>query len=108
MERDVVVLGAMRTAIGTFGGSLKDVPMTRLATVAVKAALDRSDVPVEKIGHVVMGNVVPTEPKNFTSVAFQPWMLGSRLKRPHSTSTDCAARVCKRLYSRPRRSCSRH
>ncbi|MDH2346181.1 acetyl-CoA C-acyltransferase family protein [Bradyrhizobium sp. SSUT112] len=64
MERDVVVLGAMRTAIGTFGGSLKDVPMTRLATVAVKAALDRSGVPVEKIGHVVMGNVVPTEPKD--------------------------------------------
>lgn len=64
MERDVVVLGAMRTAIGTFGGSLKDVPITRLATVAVKAALDRSDVPVEKIGHVVMGNVVPTEPKD--------------------------------------------
>ncbi|MBR0828608.1 acetyl-CoA C-acyltransferase family protein [Bradyrhizobium manausense] len=64
MERDVVVLGAMRTAIGTFGGTLKDVPMTRLATIAVKAALDRSGVPAEKIGHVVMGNVVPTEPKD--------------------------------------------
>jgi len=35
-----------------------------LATVAVKAALERSGVPAEKIGHVVMGNVVPTEPKD--------------------------------------------
>jgi acetyl-CoA C-acetyltransferase len=64
MERDVVVLGAMRTAIGTFGGTLKDVPLTRLATVAVKAALDQSGVPAEKIGHVVLGNVVPTEPSD--------------------------------------------
>lgn len=64
MERDIVVLGAMRTAIGTFGGTLRDVPLTQLATVAVKAALARSGVPAEKIGHVVMGNVVPTEPND--------------------------------------------
>ena len=64
MERDIVVLGAMRTAIGTFGGTLRDVPLTRLATVAIKAALDRSGVPAEKIGHVVMGNVVATEPSD--------------------------------------------
>lgn len=64
MDRDVVVLGALRTAIGTFGGTLRDVPLTRLATVAVKAALDRSGVPAENIGHVVMGNVVPTEPSD--------------------------------------------
>jgi acetyl-CoA C-acetyltransferase len=64
MERDVVVLGAMRTAIGTFGGALKDIPMSRLATVVVKAALEQSVVPADSIGHVVMGNVVPTEPKD--------------------------------------------
>lgn len=64
METNVVVLSAMRTAIGTFGGSLKDVPLTRLATVAVRAALARSGVPAEKIGHMVMGNVVPTEPSD--------------------------------------------
>jgi acetyl-CoA C-acetyltransferase len=64
MEREVVVLAAMRTAIGTFGGTLKDVPLTRLATVAVKAALDQSGVQAEKIGHVVVGNVVPTEPSD--------------------------------------------
>ena len=64
MDKDVVVLSAVRTAIGTFGGSLKDTPLTKLATTAVKAALDRSALEVERIGHVVMGNVVPTEPND--------------------------------------------
>jgi acetyl-CoA C-acetyltransferase len=64
MERDIVVLSAQRTAIGSFGGSLRDVSLTQLATVAVKAALERSGVPAEKVGHVVMGNVVSTEPND--------------------------------------------
>ncbi|MGY8666011.1 acetyl-CoA C-acyltransferase family protein [Bradyrhizobium sp. UFLA05-109] len=64
MSRDIVVLSAMRTAIGTFGGTLRDVPLTRLATIAVRAALDRSGVAAEKVGHVVMGNVVPTDPND--------------------------------------------
>ncbi|AWK88313.1 acetyl-CoA C-acyltransferase family protein [Azospirillum thermophilum] len=61
MQRDIVVVGTARTAIGTFGGSLKDVPLTRLATIAVKAALDRSGAAPDAIGHVVMGNVIPTD-----------------------------------------------
>jgi acetyl-CoA C-acetyltransferase len=63
-QRDIVVLGAARTAIGSFGGSLKDVPLSVLATTAVKAALERSGVPPAEVGHVVMGNVVPTEPRD--------------------------------------------
>ena len=63
-EREVVVVGAVRTPIGTFGGSLKDVPLAQLATVAVKAAVERSRVPPEAVGHLVMGNVVPTEPRD--------------------------------------------
>lgn len=62
MNREVVVLSAVRTAIGTFGGSLKDVPTAQLATTVVKAAAERSGVPVERFGHVVLGNVVPTHP----------------------------------------------
>jgi len=62
MARDVVIVGMARTAIGSFGGSLKDVPLPRLATVAVKAALTRSGAAPDAIGHVVMGNVIPTEP----------------------------------------------
>lgn len=61
MQNDIVIVGAARTAIGGFGGSLKDVPPTRLATVAVKAALERSGAAADAVGHVVMGNVIPTE-----------------------------------------------
>lgn len=61
MQNDIVIVGAARTAIGGFGGSLKDVPLTKLATVAVKAALERSGAAADAIGHVVMGNVIPTE-----------------------------------------------
>ena len=41
-HREVFVVSTARTAIGTFGGSLKDVPNTQLATTAVKAAIQRS------------------------------------------------------------------
>lgn len=60
--RDVVVVGAARTAIGGFGGSLKDIPLTQVATHAVSAALKQSGTDPAIIGHVVMGNVIPTEP----------------------------------------------
>ena len=61
---DIFILSAQRTAIGTFGGALKDVPLGDLATTAVKAALLNSQVDPERIGHVVMGNVIPTEPQD--------------------------------------------
>ena len=63
-NREVVVVGAARTAIGTFGGSLKDVPMTVLGATVVRAALQRSGAQAADIGHVVMGNVIPTEPRD--------------------------------------------
>ena len=62
--QDVYVLSTARTAIGTFGGSLKDVPNTQLATTAAKAAIERSGLPADAIGHVVMGNVIPTDTKD--------------------------------------------
>ena len=62
--REIFVVGAARTAIGTFGGALKDVPNTQLATTAVRAALQRSGVAPDAIGHVVMGNVIPTDVKD--------------------------------------------
>ena len=61
-QREILVVGAARTAIGTYGGTLKDTPMSQLATLAVKTALDRSAIEPGKVGHVVMGNVIPTEP----------------------------------------------
>jgi len=58
---DIYIVAAARTAIGTYGGSLKDVPLTQIATLAVKEALARSGLEAAAIGHVVMGNVIPTD-----------------------------------------------
>ena len=60
----VYVVSAARTAIGSFGGALKDVPLAALATTAVKAVLARSGVAPDEVGHVAMGNVIPTEPRD--------------------------------------------
>lgn len=58
---NIYIVAAARTPIGSFGGALKDVPMTQLATVAVREALKRSGVEAAEVGHVIMGNVIPTE-----------------------------------------------
>ncbi|HEY6610819.1 MAG TPA: acetyl-CoA C-acyltransferase family protein [Pseudomonas sp.] len=63
-QRQIFVVGAARTPIGTFGGSLKDTPLTTLATTACSAALQRSGVDPDEVGHVVLGNVIPTEPRD--------------------------------------------
>ncbi|MFY8103118.1 MAG: acetyl-CoA C-acyltransferase, partial [Ramlibacter sp.] len=61
---EVFVVSAARTAIGTFGGSLKDTALSDLATTAVRAALERSGAPADAVGHLAMGNVIPTEPRD--------------------------------------------
>ncbi len=62
--RDVFIVSTARTAIGTFGGSLKDVPNSQLATTVVKAAIARAGIAADAVGHVVMGNVIPTDTKD--------------------------------------------
>ena len=64
MTREVVVVSAVRTAIGTFGGSLKDVPPTELGAIVVRESLARANVEGKDVGHVVFGHVVNTEPKD--------------------------------------------
>ncbi|MDT8991901.1 acetyl-CoA C-acyltransferase family protein [Curvibacter sp. APW13] len=64
MSREVVVVSAVRTAIGTFGGSLKDTPPTELGTIVVKESLARANTEGKDVGHVVFGHVVNTEPKD--------------------------------------------
>ncbi|MBC7208938.1 MAG: acetyl-CoA C-acyltransferase family protein [Pseudomonas sp.] len=61
---EIFVVSAVRSAIGSFGGSLKDLPLADLATQVTRAAIERSGVAAEQIGHVVMGNVIPTEPRD--------------------------------------------
>lgn len=64
MSRSVVVVSGVRTAIGTFGGSLKDIPPTQLAALVVREALARAQTTGQDVGHVVFGHVVNTEPKD--------------------------------------------
>ncbi len=64
MTREVVVVSGARTAIGTFGGSLKDTPPTELAALVVRESLSRAGVEGKDVGHVVFGHVVNTEPKD--------------------------------------------
>ena len=64
MTREVVVVSAVRTAIGTFGGSLKDVPPTELGATVVRESLARASVEGKDVGHVVFGHVVNSEPKD--------------------------------------------
>jgi len=56
--RDVVLCSPVRTAIGTYGGTLKSTPATALGAVAVKATLARAKLDPGKIGGVIMGNVI--------------------------------------------------
>jgi acetyl-CoA C-acetyltransferase len=56
--REVVLCSPVRTAIGTYGGTLKSTPATALGAVAVKATLERAKLDPGKIGSVVMGNVI--------------------------------------------------
>ncbi|MDR5750489.1 MULTISPECIES: beta-ketothiolase BktB [unclassified Caballeronia] len=64
MQREVVVVSGVRTAIGDFGGALKDVSPTELGARVVREVLSRANVSGEDVGHVVFGNVVHTEPKD--------------------------------------------
>jgi acetyl-CoA C-acetyltransferase len=62
--RDVVIASGARTAVGTFGGSLKDFSPGQLGAIVVREALSRASVTGEALGHVVFGNVVHTEPRD--------------------------------------------
>jgi acetyl-CoA C-acetyltransferase len=64
MSREVVVVSGVRTAIGTFGGSLKDMAPTELGAQVVREALKRANTDGKDVGHVVFGHVVNTEPKD--------------------------------------------
>lgn len=61
-QREVVILSGVRTAIGGFGGSLKDQPPSELAAQIVREVISRAGVEAQEIEHVVFGHVINTEP----------------------------------------------
>lgn len=63
-NREVVILSAVRTPIGKFGGALKDIPPTELAAGVVRESVKRSGLPNSDIGNLVFGNVIHTDAKD--------------------------------------------
>ena len=62
--REVMVVAGTRTAIGDYGGSLKDMPPTKLGAIAIKEALARAKVDPASVGHVVIGSVIHGEARD--------------------------------------------
>ena len=90
MNREVVVVSGVRTAIGTYGGSLKDISPSDLAARVVKEAVSRAKVDPNEVGHLYLGHVIHTEAKD---------MYISRLAAvngglPHATSALTVNRLC--------------
>jgi acetyl-CoA C-acetyltransferase len=63
-NREVVVVSGVRTAIGDYGGALKEMPATKLGAVAIKEAVVRAKLDPASIAHVVMGSVIHGEAKD--------------------------------------------
>src|SRR5437763_10730676 len=89
-EREVVILSGVRTAIGDYGGALKDVPPTELGAKVVREAIARAKVDPAAIGQCVFGNVIHTEAKD---------MYLSRVAAinggvPHGTGALTLNRLC--------------
>jgi acetyl-CoA C-acetyltransferase len=62
--REVVVVSGVRTAVGKYGGSLKDMPPADLGAAVVREAVSRSGIEPADVGHVVFGNVIHTETRD--------------------------------------------
>lgn len=61
---EVVITAAVRTAIGDFGGALKDVPPSDLGANVIREAVKRSGLGADEVGHVAVGHVINTEPRD--------------------------------------------
>ena len=61
---DVMVVAGTRTAIGDYGGAFKDIPPTKLGSIAIKEAMKRGEVDPATVGHVVMGSVIHGEARD--------------------------------------------
>jgi acetyl-CoA C-acetyltransferase len=87
---NVVITSAARTAIGSYGKSLKDVPPTELGTIAAKAALERAGIEGDKVEHVVFGNVIHTEARDM----YMARVVGIQAGIPQETPAFTVNRLC--------------
>ena len=57
-HNEVYILSAIRTPMGSFGGSLKDISATKLGSIAIKAAVERAGISPAAVQEVLMGSVI--------------------------------------------------
>jgi len=87
---DVVITGAARTAIGSYGRGLKDIAPSDLGATASKAAMERAQVDPADVGHVVFGNVIHTEPGDM----YMARVVGIKSGIPQETPAYTVNRLC--------------
>jgi len=90
MTREVVVLSGVRTAIGGYGGSLKDFSPGDLAAKCVREAVKRSGVKPAEVGHVVFGNIIHTDAHDH----YLARVAGINGGLPHETPALTLNRLC--------------
>jgi acetyl-CoA C-acetyltransferase len=90
MTREVVVLSGVRTAIGGYGGSLKDMPPSQLGAICVKEAVRRSGAKPADMGHVVFGNIIHTDAHDH----YLARVAGVKGGLPHETPALTLNRLC--------------
>jgi len=89
-NKEIVVLSAVRTAIGTYGGSFAGSPPADLAASVVKAAVERAGIAPEDVGHAAFGNVVHTEARDMYLARVAAVNGGL----PHETPAVTVNRLC--------------
>jgi acetyl-CoA C-acetyltransferase len=90
MAQEIVLAGGKRTPFGDFGKSLKDTPLSQLATHAAKACVEAADLSPEKIDHVVWGNVLPVDHDG----AYVGRVAGLNIGMPDSSCAVAVNRAC--------------
>ena len=90
MNREIVILSGVRTAIGGYGGSLKDTPPSEMAATCVRQAVSRSGIDVKDVGHVVFGNVIHTDVHDH----YLARVAGVNGGLPHETPALTLNRLC--------------
>ncbi|MBK7540526.1 MAG: thiolase family protein [Candidatus Competibacteraceae bacterium] len=88
-NKEVVIVGAARTAIGKFMGTLKDVPARELAITAAKAAIERSGVPADQIDEICMGQLY-----GGMQGSLPARQVSMRVGLPHRSSAVCVNQNC--------------
>src|SRR5260221_12574969 len=84
-QSEVVVLSGVRTAIGTYGGSLKGKHPTELGAAVVREAVKRATIKPEEVGHVVFGSAIPTDTQDIYLARVAPVNGGLPVKTPAFT-----------------------